>query len=160
MAQAFATARLDRKEVKQIQTRVFGKRSSQSKKEPQPTLTQMFGGGTDGDEDKSDDALSAKEDDQSCNGDTSSADESSQADPHDSFWNDESVHATHQFIGSMSQFNEATTRFRDKQMHSTAAWTKATSNVIKNEVASQSCEEEEGIDALVELFDLSPKKTP
>ncbi|KAK1744916.1 hypothetical protein QTG54_004207 [Skeletonema marinoi] len=160
MAQAFATARLDRKEVKQIQTRVFGKRSSQSKKEPQPTLTQMFGGGTDGDEDKSDDALSAKEDDQSCNGDTSSADESSQADPHDSFWNDESVHATHQFIGSMSQFNEATTRFRDKQMHSTAAWTKATSKVIKNEVASQSCEEEEGIDALVELFDLSPKKTP
>eukprot|EP00984_Skeletonema_dohrnii_P015238 scaffold6538_cov113-Skeletonema_dohrnii-CCMP3373.AAC.2 len=161
MAQAFATARLDRKEVKQIQTRVFGKRSSQSKKkEPQPTLTQMFGGGTDGDEDKSDDALSAKEDDQSCNGDTSSADESSQADPLESFWNDESIHATHQFIGSMSQFNEATTRFKDKQVHSTAAWTKATSKVIKNEVASQSCEEEEGIDALVELFDLSPKKTP
>jgi hypothetical protein len=162
MAQAFATARLDRKEAKKIQTRVFGKRSSHAKEGPQPTLTQMFGGG---DEDRSDDdALSAiQEDDQSCSGDASSAEESSQADPHDSlsFWNDESIHATHQFIGSMAQFNEATARFKDKQGHSTAAWAKATSIGVgrKNEDTSQS-QEEEGIDALVELFDISPKKKP
>ena len=161
MAQAFATARLDRKETKKIQTRVFGKRSSQSKEGPQPTLTQMFGGGDEGRSD--DDALSAtKEDDQSCSGDASSSEESSQADPHDSlsFWNDESIHATHQFIGSMAQFNEATKRFKDKQGHSTAAWAKATSIGCKNEETSQSHQEEEGIDALIELFDISPKKKP
>ncbi len=162
MAKAFATARIDRKDVKKIQTRIFGKRSSCSKSEPQPTLTQMFGGGTEGDEDGSDDSLSAKEDNQSCSGDASSADESSQADPHDSlsFWNDESIHATHQFIGSMAQFDEASSRFKDKQAHNTTAWTKATTNVIKTEEVSQTHEEEEGIDALLELFDISPKKKP
>eukprot|EP00986_Skeletonema_menzelii_P006084 scaffold2304_cov147-Skeletonema_menzelii.AAC.6 len=159
MAQAFATARLDRKEVKRIQTHVFGKRSSQAKKEPQPTLTQMFGGG---DEDRSDDGSSAQEDDQSCSGDASSAEGSSQAGPHDlvSFWNDESIHATHQFIGSMTQFNEAAARFKDKQINSSATWAKATSKMTKSELTSQSHDEEEGIDALVELFDLSPKKKP
>jgi len=162
MAQAFATARVDRKEVKQIRNRVFGKRASLSKKEPQPTLTQMFGGGNERDEDRSDDDLSAKEDNQSCSsGDISSEEESSRADDHHdslSFWNSEPIHATDQFIGSMTQFDEATTRFKDKQVHSTAAWAKATAKMIKIEAASQSCEEEEGIDALVELFDLSPKK--
>ena len=162
MAQTFATASLDRKEVKKIQTRVFGKKRS-SKNEPQPTLTQMFGGDTERDDDRLDDNLSAnEEDDQSRSRVISSAEESSRADPHDSlsFWNDESIHATDQFIGSMTQFYEATTRFKDKQVHSTAAWAKATAKVIRNEAASQSHEEEEGIDALVELFDLSPKKKP
>jgi len=159
MAQAFATARVDRKEVKQIQTRVFGKRASLSKKEPQPTLTQMFGGGgTERNEDRSDDDLSANEDDQS--GDISSAEESCRADHHDSlsFWNSESIHATDQFFGSMTQFDEAATRFKDKQAHSIAAWAMATAKRIRNEAVSQSCEEEEGIDALVDLFDLSPTK--
>lgn len=149
LAQSFATARVDREEVKRIRTRVFGKRSSLSKKAPQPTLTQMFGG----DE-------GCRGIDQSCSDDTtSSAEESSHADPHDSlsFWKIDSSH-TDPFLGSMTQFEEATILFKGKLLHSTAAWARATAKDIRKEEIFQSREEEEGIDALVELFNLSPKK--
>lgn len=157
MAEAFATARVDQKKVKQTKNYIFGK--SSSKKEPQPTLTQMFGGGdcSEREGDRSDD-----------DGDMSSADEISQADePHDplSFWNNnESIHKD-PFLGSMAQFEEATIRFKNKQLQSTAVWAKATASVIKNETISQSRkkeedEVEEGIDALLELFDISPEKRP
>ena len=160
MAQAFATARVDQKKVKQTKNHIFGK---SSKKEPQPTLTQMFGGG-----DCSEREGDRSDDDHSCNGDTSSADERSQADePHDplSFWNNnESIHKD-PFLGSMAQFEEASIRFKNKQLRSTAVWAKATASVIKNETTSQSRkkeedEVEEGIDALLELFDISPEKRP
>ena len=65
----------------------------------------------------------------------------------------------------MAQFEEATIRFKNKQLQSTAVWAKATASVIKNESLSQSRkkeedEVEEGIDALLELFDISPEKRP
>lgn len=157
MAQVFATARVDQKKVKQTKNHIFGK--SSSKKKPQPTLTQMFGGGdcSEGETDRRSD------DDHSCNGDTSSADERSQADePHDplSFWNNnESIHKD-PFLGSMTQFEEATIRFKNKQLQSTAVWAKATASVLSQSRKKEEDEVEEGIDALVELFDISPEKRP
>ena len=161
MAQAFATTRVDRKDAKQAKARVFGKRPSKLNSEPQPTLTQMFGcGGGEKDEDRSDDEMQVDKDAQSCSGDISSEDENSRSDPHDSisFWNDDSINTTHQFMGSMIQYDDATTRFKDKQMNNTSTWAKAASKIMKNKTPSQSSEEEEGIVALVELFDISPKK--
>jgi len=142
-------SKISSKEINRAQSRIFGKQKTH-----QPTLTQILGRpkGKDGDE---------KPPEFDCNGESNAKDApenantlnahgASSPDGDDNFlafWADSvPIEDSTQCIGSMNYFNRAAANF--KEMKCTGKWAKATASTLQ-------IEEEEGFDALVDLFDAS-----
>jgi len=147
------------KEMNRAQKRIFSR-----EKVHQPTLTQIIRGPKDDDADQK---LPSSENNNNnliidCSGNNNFGDrasentpkiaqhESSSPDSHDnflSFWADTApIEDTVHSLGAMNDFNHALASFQGSK--STGKWAKATANTLQ-------LEEDEGLDALVELFDAS-----
>jgi len=144
---AGSSSKKSSKEVNRAQSRMFGKQ-----KKHQPTLTQIIRGTKEEDDDEN-----------SCAGSNarSNCDEDAPGNVHATglpggdddflaFWDDSApVDHSNQCVGSMNYFNRAVANFKDRKC--TSKWAKATANTLQ-------IEEDEGFDALVDLFDASMEK--